>query len=963
MFREFFRIIKDILKQFFSSRLFPVMSLFVIMFSCLVIRLFNLQIVEQEQHMENYIQKSLTEVSVDSTRGNIYDRNGVLLAYNQLVYSVTLKDTGVYVKQAQKNQWVYELVTLLASCNQEIDWTLPLDFSSEPGETYCFTTTSTAQKKRLLRDVYGLKNVNQLDDPEGKYPSDITADEVVALLEKKFYFERWVDADGNPIQTDPHTKLSMLNIRWELNNMRYTKYKSIVVASDVSQETMACVLEHANRIIGVDIEEEYIRVYPDGLYFSHIIGYTGKASTDQLAELQLQDPSYEYGDTIGRSGVEALMELELKGTKGSKSMYLDSSGKVIEVISEEEAIVGKDVYLTIDHDLTIAGYYIIEQTLASVILDKLVFEDVDVSQLTSDDVVIPVKKVYDQLFNNNVIDLAHLRSEEASETEYLIYQAYLTEYTNVIQEIRQVLENTKSTPNGELSEELQEYMDIIFDYLYETSGIIVTEEVDTSSAAYKDYTAGKISLREFIYEAIANEWIDNTLFEHDDKYTQSDVIFEQICEMIYSSMEEEDIFSKMVYHNLIYNEIITGAQVCLVLFEQGILEHNEDYVAYLMTASDKQAFDFIKMCIKNIWITPAQLALDPCNASTVVTDVNTGEVLALVSYPGYDINMFSGKVDATYYNSLLNDASNPLFNYATQSRTSPGSTYKMLTSIAGLEEGVISTTESIECLGLYDRVSPAPKCWIYVHDNVSTHGPLSLVGALANSCNFYYYDVGYRLSTDTDGTYNEALGLATLKKYAEMFGFGTISGVEINEAAPKISDALPIPSSIGQGTNAYTTAQVARYVTAIASRGTLYSLSILDKVCDAEGNVVKDYTPEQVQIEGVSQNTFFTVQAGMRAVVQEGTVREYFKDVDIEIAGKTGSAQEDIHRPNHAWFVSYAPYENPEITITVNIRNGYTSAYSATISRELYKYYYHEYTLEEIMDRVATGSTGPDVAD
>ncbi len=939
------------------------MTLFIVMFSCLIIRLFNLQIVEQEQHLENYIQKSLTEVSLDSTRGNIYDRNGVLLAYNQLVYSVTLKDTGVYIKQAQKNQWVYELVTLLESCDQDIDWTLPLDISKEPGETYCFTTTSTAQRNRFLRDVYGLKNVNQLDAPDGKYPSDISADDVVALLEKKFYFERWVDEDKQPIQVDSYTKLCMLNIRWELNNMRYTKYKSIVVASDVTPETMACVLEHANQIIGVDIEEEYIRVYPDGMFFSHIIGYTGKASTDQLAELQLQDPSYEYGDTIGRSGVEALLELELKGTKGSRSMYLDSSGKVIEVISEEEAIVGHNVYLTIDHDLTIAGYYIIEQTLASVILDKLVFDDVDVSQLTSDEVVIPVKKVYDQLFSNHVIDMSKLYADDASETERLIYQAYQTEYASVIQQIRQVLESTDNLPNTELSKELQEYMNIIFDYLYKTSGIILTDAVDTSSSAYKDYTSGKISLREFIYEAIANEWVDISRFEHDSAYTQSDAIFKQICDSIYASMEEEDIFSKMVYHNLIYKEIITGAQICLVLFEQGVLEYNAEHVAYLMTATDKQAYEFIKLCIKNIWITPAQLALDPCNASTVITDVNTGEVLAMVSYPGYDINQFSGKVDATYYNSLLNDASNPLFNYATQSRTSPGSTYKMLTSIAGLEEGVITPSESIECLGLYDRVSPAPKCWIYVHDNVSTHGPLSLVGALANSCNYYYYDIGYRLSTLKDGSYNEALGLATLQKYAEKFGLGTTSGIELNEAAPKISDTLPIPSAIGQGTNTYTTTQMARYVTAIANRGTLFSLSIIDKVCDANGKVVKDYTPEKVQIEGVSQETFMYVQAGMRAVIEEGTVQSYFNGMDLKIAGKTGSAQEDIHRPNHAWFVSYAPYENPEITITVNIRNGYTSAYSAIISKEIYKYYYNELTLEEIINRGATGSNGPVIVD
>lgn len=953
------------MQRFFRSRLFPVMLIYLLLFIVLITRLFRLQIVEQKEHMDNYIQKSLNTITTKSTRGNIYDRNGVILAKNNLVYSVTLKDTGAYVKQAQKNQWVYDLVTLLDSCNESFETYLSLGLSGsdKEGEIYTYTSSSETQRLRLLRDVYGLQNTSQLDDAAGKYPSDISADEVVKMLEKKFYFERWVDEENQPIQVSPAVKLKMLNIRWALYNMRYTKYKSIVVSSNVKDHTVSSVLEHADEIIGVDVEEEYVREYPDGQYFAHIIGYTGKASTDQLAELQLKDPNYEYGDIIGRSGIEELMELSLKGTKGERSMYLDAAGKVIEVISEEPAQVGQDVYLTIDHDLTIACYHILEQTLASVIWDKLVFEDVDTSELSSDDVVIPIKTVYFQLINNNVLSTQHFADPDAGEEEKEIFNAYKAEYAKVVASVKEQLSADQHKKLNDLDETLRDYMMLIYKYLSEETKIIQTDRIANNHPKYKQFISGELSLHDFIYAAIANEWINTSAFSDLGKYVNGDAVYDMILNELFSKLEDYEDFSKRIYKNLIRDEVISGSQICLALYSQKVLEPDAESIQLLKRSGAQQTYEFMRKCIKDIKITPAQLALDPCNASSVVTDVKTGEVLAIVSYPGYDINRFSGTVDASYYSALLNDASNPLYNYATQSRTSPGSTYKMLTSIAGLEEKVITRDELIECLGIYDNVTPSPRCWIFRTDGVTTHGPLNLVGGLANSCNYYFYEVGYRLSMDASGNYNESLGLARLKTYAEKFGFGSLSGIELDETNPMVSDAFPVLSAIGQGTNNYTTVQLARYVTAIASSGNLYSLSLIDRVADADGRTITDYTPEVQKIEGVSQETFRTVQEGMRSVVREGTVNLYFKTSDIDIAGKTGSAQEDTHRPNHAHFVSYAPYDNPEIAVTASIRNGYTSAYTAMLVRNIYEYYYKEITLEEVISRGASNSNNGDVGD
>ena len=840
---------------------------------------------------------------------------------------------------------------------------LGLSGSDKEGEIYTYTSSSETQRLRLLRDVYGLQNTSQLDDAAGKYPSDISADEVVKMLEKKFYFERWVDEENQPIQVSPAVKLKMLNIRWALYNMRYTKYKSIVVSSNVKDHTVSSVLEHADEIIGVDVEEEYVREYPDGQYFAHIIGYTGKASTDQLAELQLKDPNYEYGDIIGRSGIEELMELSLKGTKGERSMYLDAAGKVIEVISEEPAQVGQDVYLTIDHDLTIACYHILEQTLASVIWDKLVFEDVDTSELSSDDVVIPIKTVYFQLINNNVLSTQHFADPDAGEEEKEIFNAYKAEYAKVVASVKEQLSADQHKKLNDLDETLRDYMMLIYKYLSEETKIIQTDRIANNHPKYKQFISGELSLHDFIYAAIANEWINTSAFSDLGKYVNGDAVYDMILNELFSKLEDYEDFSKRIYKNLIRDEVISGSQICLALYSQKVLEPDAESIQLLKRSGAQQTYEFMRKCIKDIKITPAQLALDPCNASSVVTDVKTGEVLAIVSYPGYDINRFSGTVDASYYSALLNDASNPLYNYATQSRTSPGSTYKMLTSIAGLEEKVITRDELIECLGIYDNVTPSPRCWIFRTDGVTTHGPLNLVGGLANSCNYYFYEVGYRLSMDASGNYNESLGLARLKTYAEKFGFGSLSGIELDETNPMVSDAFPVLSAIGQGTNNYTTVQLARYVTAIASSGNLYSLSLIDRVADADGRTITDYTPEVQKIEGVSQETFRTVQEGMRSVVREGTVNLYFKTSDIDIAGKTGSAQEDTHRPNHAHFVSYAPYDNPEIAVTASIRNGYTSAYTAMLVRNIYEYYYKEITLEEVISRGASNSNNGDVGD
>lgn len=176
---------------------------------------------------------------------------------------------------------------------------------------------------------------------------------------------------------------------------------------------------------------------------------------------------------------------------------------------------------------------------------------------------------------------------------------------------------------------------------------------------------------------------------------------------------------------------------------------------------------------------------------------------------------------------------------------------------------------------------------------------------------------------------------------------------------------MPEASSIGQGKNSYSNVQLARYVTAMANRGTVYNLSLLDKMTDSQGNLLVDYSPEVRSTIEISDTTWNIVQRGMRKVISDGSARKIFSDLEIDIAGKTGTAEEvkNGHKVNHAWFVSFAPYQNPEIAVTVNIPYGYTSTNAATAAKNIYRYYYGYTDLDYIVNNNALNVSDVEISD
>ncbi len=234
-----------------------------------------------------------------------------------------------------------------------------------------------------------------------------------------------------------------------------------------------------------------------------------------------------------------------------------------------------------------------------------------------------------------------------------------------------------------------------------------------------------------------------------------------------------------------------------------------------------------------------------------------------------------------------------------------------------------------------------------------------MTASIQHSCNLYFYELGYRLGLAGD-RYIPDIGLQKLTKYADMYGLTETTGIEIEESQPQVSDMDAVRSAIGQGTNNFTTVGLARYITTVANSGICYNLTLLDKVTDHNHVLVEDYSAEVRNIIEMDSSYWDAIHAGMRRVI-EG--KSYFSDLSVNVAGKTGTAQESRSRPNHALFVAYAPYENPEIAIAVRVANGYTSDYSAQIAKDVIKFYYNLADEEELAgtaEELAGGSLNAD---
>lgn len=354
----------------------------------------------------------------------------------------------------------------------------------------------------------------------------------------------------------------------------------------------------------------------------------------------------------------------------------------------------------------------------------------------------------------------------------------------------------------------------------------------------------------------------------------------------------------------------------------------------------------------------------------VVMNVNSGEVLAMASYPGYNPADFVGGISNEAWNNYINDSAKPLVNKAVQNSYSPGSIYKMVTAIAGLESGKITTRERINDTGVYTKYGVKMNCWYYT-DFHRGHGPVNVTDAIEKSCNYFFYETADRM------------GIDKLSEYAKYFGLGNKTGIELQgetsgvlankENKKKIygenanwNPGDTLNAAIGQGYNEFSPIQIAKYISMLANGGKELDVSVIKTIRRPDGSEVSKeeinefvnkklgIQEENVDVEIHPANLQVALN-GMKSVTSDrgGTAYAKFKDFNISVGGKTGSAEApgDVV---HSWFVGFAPFEKPEIAIVVMVENGAHGSYTAEVVREIMEEYFGMNTqnIEENMSAI-----------
>ena len=331
-------------------------------------------------------------------------------------------------------------------------------------------------------------------------------------------------------------------------------------------------------------------------------------------------------------------------------------------------------------------------------------------------------------------------------------------------------------------------------------------------------------------------------------------------------------------------------------------------------------------------------------ASVVAINPQNGAVLALVNYPSYDNNLFANRISNSDYNKLLNDDLKPLFNRSIAGEYPPGSTFKMAIGAAALQENIISPKRVIIDTGIIYVGSYSFLGW-------KPLGRVDLIEAISQSSNIYFYTVG--------GGYGdiEGLGVEKIKEYANYFGFGGLSGIDLpgekNGLIPDkkwkrdikderwyIGDTYHI--SIGQGDVLTTPLQVANYIATIANGGKLFQPQVVDKIIDSEGNIIQNIEPKIIRENFIDEENMKWIQQGMRENVISGSGIS-LADLPVQAAGKTGTAQYYGNQKTHAWYTVYAPYDDPEIAMAIIVEGGGEGHTAAVpVAKEVLRWYFED---------------------
>ena len=473
--------------------------------------------------------------------------------------------------------------------------------------------------------------------------------------------------------------------------------------------------------------------------------------------------------------------------------------------------------------------------------------------------------------------------------------------------------------------------------------------VSISTNAARTYLAGNLAAHVIGYTGKIKEDEYNA---NKDIYSIDDIIGKTGIEYVFEKYLKGTDGEKQVEMSV--DGTITGETVA----KNAIA--GSDVVLTIDSNLQKVTQDSLENCINKIRSGGFAQTYDAQGGAAVVMNVNTGEVLATASYPTFEPQWFVGGISQENWAYLRDDSRHPQLNKTIQSTYEPGSTFKMVTAIAGLETGAITTKERINDTGVYRKYNMEWKCWYYTSYHRG-HGYQNVTQALLHSCNYFFYETGDRM------------GIDNLSKYALHFGLGKKTGIELpNEKegavasketyaklrnGGRIGPGDVLNASIGQGDNNFTPMQIAKYISSIANGGNVVKPTIVKSILNSDGSEVSrdeitQYTNEKLGYSDtddgitISQESVNVAKEGMRMAASEagGTAYNIFKGFNQEVAGKTGSAEAGKDKNGNdlvnAWFVCFAPYEKPEVAVVVMIENGGHGNYAAEVARDVLTQYF-----------------------
>lgn len=909
--------LKERLGELLRNRLFVLLAAAAVIFMILVGRLFFMQIVNGEEADASLTSSVTREVTIPAARGNIYDRYGRPLAVNEAAFSV------------------------------EIDDSITVDYEDADAE-------AVSLYKKLIKNGYVVGDDLPITK-DAPYEFTISSDEI----------EEW-----------------KTNIGLTKKQMNYTAEKTLDYLYERFGITDADMTEEEKRALvslGININDKNIMI--TNLIMT--IETNGGEIVDELPISQEQ-PYYflleDEDEILSWKSSVSMSEEELDYDAEESMQYLIELFGIPENISpsmqRKVAAVRYSLYLQRykKYQPVTVAREINDEVIAAVKenLDKFPGVSVETESM----------RVYEdgEIFSNII---GYIR--QISDTELQEYSEYGYTSGDIVGKtgIEKVMELELNGQDGKMLVEVDNMGRKISTLETEApvSGddvfLTIDKELQISAYNYlKDALADAIitrltselekdvpvTLKQLFTSMIDSNNISVTeVMKAEDGYQKvlKDIILAHDPDIDVTDSEDKTE-AKQVLTNAVDNGTISYTTLIYVMIEQGVITADDNYKARI-ASGELTPFNVIIEKLESGDLEPAETGLEPCTGSVVVSDVNSGEVLALVTYPSYDNNELVNTFNNEYYNKLLEDPTTPLVNRPLMQKKAPGSTLKMITAIAGLETGVITLDTQIRDKGVFkDAGTPYANCLIYSL-NGSTHGYVDVSHALEVSCNYFFYEVGYQLGNDTENP-RSLKGITILDEYYDAFGLNSPTGVEIGESAPSMASPSykeevikwqnpeatssqtawtsgdTIRAAIGQSVNSFSAASMNKYVATLANGGTRYKMHLLDKVKSSDGTVTEEVEETVENVLEIAPENLEAVYEGMLLVTQgsKGTLRNVFKDFPIDVAAKSGTAEENKNLSSHVWFVGFAPYDDPQIAVTVMIPFGdITGSPAAVVARNV----------------------------